>query len=260
LKNRLAWFVNLFSDYSWNLVILNWKTRFINALHLHHGDLSQTIGQTRRWLARLAGLLFLSEQCESLSGMILQVLQLCTRSHEVWTSFNRQANTMEIISEIKKRYNIDSERRRRKIERRKRRMENEQYTLIEEESRYIDPNDSMISAIGEQEDDGEEEYASQYRSITADTASPGETSPILPPTLLVNQHPIDALKELQVMNTEFEKLVSSIQRAIGMLCRNLGRNISSGHHPSTPNGFGLDGSQDLDALTLLECRLDEWII
>jgi len=260
LKNRLAWFVNLFSDYSWNLVILNWKTRFINALHLHHGDLSQTIGQTRRWLARLAGLLFLSEQCESLSGMILQVLQLCTRSHEVWTSFNRQANTMEIISEIKKRYNIDSERRRRKIERRKRRMENEQYTLIEEESRYIDPNDSMISAIGEQEDDGEEEYASQYRSITADTASPGETSLILPPTLLVNQHPIDALKELQVMNTEFEKLVSSIQRAIGMLCRNLGRNISSGHHPSTPNGFGLDGSQDLDALTLLECRLDEWII
>ncbi|KAA1078062.1 hypothetical protein PGT21_027913 [Puccinia graminis f. sp. tritici] len=62
LKNRLAWFVNLISDYAFNSVIFTWKIRFIQALDLQVGDLSQTIRNTRHWLARLAGLMFLSEQ------------------------------------------------------------------------------------------------------------------------------------------------------------------------------------------------------
>ncbi|PLW19675.1 hypothetical protein PCANC_08945 [Puccinia coronata f. sp. avenae] len=266
LKNRLAWFVNLISDYSWNLVISNWRTRFLEALDLYRGDLSQTISHTRRWLTRLAGLLFLSEQCESLNGLIIQVLQLCTRSHEVWTSFNRQANTIQLVSEVNEKFALDNERRRRQMERRKRRMENEQYTLIEEESRHIIHHDaSMISGGDGQEGEGGQEH-SQHTSTLGITYL-ADSSLALPPTMLADQSPKDALRELQRMNREFEKLTSAIQRAVGKLCRPPRRKTGALHTVNLPgggvhepDGVGLEDFQDLDTLTLLECRLDEGFI
>ncbi|KAI9613203.1 hypothetical protein KEM48_003898 [Puccinia striiformis f. sp. tritici PST-130] len=55
-----------------------WIKPVVEALDVDHvGDLSQTIQHTRRWLSRLIGLLFLSDQCEPLNRTIIQILQLC---------------------------------------------------------------------------------------------------------------------------------------------------------------------------------------
>ncbi|KAA1072032.1 hypothetical protein PGT21_026379 [Puccinia graminis f. sp. tritici] len=275
LKNRLAWFVNLISDYAFNSVIFTWKIRFIQALDLQVGDLSQTIRNTRHWLARLAGLMFLSEQCQSLNKTILQVLQLCTRVHEVWTRFNRQVNTLKLIEDISETY-VNTERRRRRIERRKRRMRNEQYSLLEEESRHIDPLDvdSMVpldAGDEEHEEDPELDEQTGLAGNLSSTTSLDQTAQNLLHLVGSSVPDDDFLEQLQSMNLEFEKLLLSFQRAIGKLCRtillksnNYFPSTSSTHpdlrhQPLEDSGFGLEGSQDLDTLTLLECRLDEWI-
>ncbi|WAQ86916.1 hypothetical protein PtA15_7A645 [Puccinia triticina] len=263
LKNRLAWFVNLISDYSLNLVILNWKSRVLEALDVQIGDLSQTIRLTRRWLARLAGLLFLSEQCQPLNSVILQVLQLCARSHEVWTSFNRQATTAKLIEEINETY-VDTERRRRRIERRKRRMKNEQYTLIEEESRHIQLDDALLA---DADDLAEDERLRRPASagLLSPAHSPAGASLAWPPALAAgSRQQEEPLEQLQKMNEQFEKLLLALQRAIGKLCRRALRSSAPAPHPpispeGSPVGVGLEDSQDLDTLSLLECRLDEWI-
>jgi hypothetical protein len=145
-------------------------------------------------------------------------------------------------------------------------MENEQYTLIEEESRHIIHHDaSMISGGDEQEGEGGQEH-SQHTSTLGITYL-ADSSLALPPTMLADQSPKDALRELQRMNREFEKLTSAIQRAVGKLCRPPRRKTGALHTVNLPgggvhepDGVGLEDFQDLDTLTLLECRLDEGFI
>ncbi|KAI7933778.1 hypothetical protein MJO28_017467 [Puccinia striiformis f. sp. tritici] len=274
LKNRLNWFINLMIDYSFNLVIFNWKLKVVEALDVDHvGDLSQTIQHTRRWLSRLIGLLFLSDQCEPLNRTIIQILQLCPRSYEVWSKLNNQATEgVKSIEDVNETY-VDTERRRRRIERRKRRLENEQYTLIEEESKHVDLGQLAAllqsSIIDDEQDDIDLKNLSSF-------TSPADTTHINLQES-INPQKEDCLNQLTNMNTQFEKLVISLQRGIGKLCRKVVINKdlnktpsssldSSSHHKNVdpvihqePSHLGLEDSQDLDTLTLLECRLDEWV-
>lgn len=280
LRNRLAWFVNLMTDYCMNLVITKWKIRIVEALNAQVGNLSQTILCTRRWLDRLIGLMFLSQQCRSLNRVILNVLRLCTKSHEIWAAFCRRANAFRLIEDINEAY-IDADRRRRQIERRRRRMKNEQYTLIEEESRHIDLSEVMNSIVGEPNcDEGGNQPDDQVKleHQASDPLSPFSTTALPFSHLMINSDGVDYLTQFQKMNLEFEKFLISFQRGVGKLCTRTGlrptkkshyRQEQEFHSASLDNdsidsktlpGLGSEDSEDLDTLTLLECRLDEWIV
>jgi hypothetical protein len=155
-------------------------------------------------------------------------------------------------------------------------MRNEQYSLIEEESRHIDPldDDSMVSlAAGDydHEEDPEQDEQTVLAGNLSSTTSLDQTAQNLH-HLVGTSAPDDALEQLQSMNLEFENLLLAFQRGVGKLCRSTLLKShdylpSTSTHPDHPHlhqshldsGLGLEGSQDLDTLTLLECRLDEWI-
>ncbi|KAI9604089.1 hypothetical protein H4Q26_003701 [Puccinia striiformis f. sp. tritici PST-130] len=199
LKNRLNWFINLMIDYSFNLVVFNWKSKVVEALDVDHvGDLSQTIQHTRRWLSRLIGLLFLSDQ-----------------------------KTKDRAKETK--------------------LENEQYTLIEEESKHIDLG--QLAALHQSSIIDDEQEDIDLKNLSSFT-SPADTTHINLQES-INPQKEDCLNQLENMNTQFEKLVISLQRGIGKLCRKVVINKDLHKTPSS----SLDSSsrhQNVDPM-------DEWV-